>query len=235
VIPVNEPPVANADGPYIGIEGETITFDGSGSYDNDGTELSYQWTFGDGGTSIEKNPTHIYVQDGTYSVSLTVIDEQAEIDIDYTTTTITDLNPVANFTASPTFGTEPLTVQFTDSSTSYDGISWEWDFGDGETSTQQNPIHVYPEGEFNVTLSVNEGDGDIDTITKLDYIEVIASCPGMIFQPGWNMISFPCLPDNTTFSNIFTNVGFYQVLTWDGTSYLTPSVAEAGLATGFSS
>ena len=45
---------------------------------------------------------------------------------------------------------------------------------------------------------------------------------------GWNMVSFPCLPEDASFSNIFSEVAFYQVLTWDGTSYVTPTTAEAG-------
>ena len=43
------------------------------------------------------------------------------------------------------------------------------------------------------------------------------------------MVSFPCLPENSSFSSIFSDVGFYQVLTGDGSSYVTPSVAEAGV------
>ena len=46
---------------------------------------------------------------------------------------------------------------------------------------------------------------------------------------GWNMVSFPCIPENTTFSSIFSSVPFYQVLTWDGSSYVTPATAEAGV------
>ncbi len=50
---------------------------------------------------------------------------------------------------------------------------------------------------------------------------------------GWNMISFPSIPDNPSFSSIFSNVSFYQVLTWDGSSYVTPTLLGLELATGF--
>ena len=53
--------------------------------------------------------------------------------------------------------------------------------------------------------------------------------PLMELSAGWNMVSFPCLPDDVSFSTIFADVGFYQVLTWDGSGYVTPSVAEAGV------
>jgi hypothetical protein len=45
---------------------------------------------------------------------------------------------------------------------------------------------------------------------------------------GWNMVSFPCLPVDANFSSILSDVGYYQVLTWNGVSYVTPTVAEAG-------
>jgi PKD repeat protein len=81
--------------------------------------------------------------------------------------------PSANFVASPTSGTDPLSVTFTDLSTSYDGItSWLWDFGDGDTSTEQNPTHIYAEGTYTVSLTVTEADTDSDIETKIDYISV---------------------------------------------------------------
>jgi predicted esterase len=48
------------------------------------------------------------------------------------------------------------------------------------------------------------------------------------FDAGWNMVSFPVIPSNTSFASIFNGVGYYQVLTWSGTSYMTPTNAEAG-------
>jgi len=75
--------------------------------------------------------------------------------------------PTADFSFLPTSGEEPLTVSFTDLSASTDGIvSWLWNFGDGKTSTEQNPTHIYTnEGIYTVSLTVEEGDGDYDTET----------------------------------------------------------------------
>ena len=79
--------------------------------------------------------------------------------------------PVAQFTADKTEGLAPLTVQFTDQSTG-EITSWFWDFGDGETSTEQNPSHTYNStGYFTVNLTVT-GPGGSDTETKEDYIHV---------------------------------------------------------------
>jgi hypothetical protein len=86
---VNAPPEANANGPYTGIEGIPITFDASGSYDPDGTIVSYEWNFGDSNTGTGVNPTHTYTQDGTYTVTLIVTDDLGETDTDTTTATVT--------------------------------------------------------------------------------------------------------------------------------------------------
>jgi len=82
--------------------------------------------------------------------------------------------PVASFTASPTSGTAPLTVQFTDTSTNTP-TSWSWTFGDGGTSTAQNPDHTYTAaGTYTVTLTATNAGGS-DTETKAGYITVSAA------------------------------------------------------------
>jgi len=87
-----------------------------------------------------------------------------------------DLVPVANFTAAPVSGVTPLTVQFTDLSTAVP-TSWSWDFGDGGTSSDQNPVHIYTNpGNYNVSLNVNNMEG-ADTIIKNNYITVADITP----------------------------------------------------------
>ncbi|MEA3272958.1 MAG: PKD domain-containing protein [Patescibacteria group bacterium] len=98
-------------------------------------------------------------------------DEYAKVEI-----TVLD-PPTANFTASPTDGTGPLTVTFTDQSTS-NTISWSWNFGDGGISNYQNPSHIYTNtGTYTVTLTVSNSDG-LDSETKTDYIVVPSAVPG---------------------------------------------------------
>jgi len=80
-------------------------------------------------------------------------------------------SPSANFTSNTTQGDMPLSVQFNDTSTG-DATSWLWDFGDSETSTEQNPVHNYVnEGQYTVSLTAIN-DAGYDTITKNDYITV---------------------------------------------------------------
>jgi len=175
----NQPPVADPDGPYTGTEGTPLTFDGSGSYDSDGSIVSYEWDFGDGNTGTGVSPTHTYALEGTYTVTLTVTDNDAATDTKTTTASIADADPIADFSGSPTYGPSPLTVTFTDASTSYDGITtWEWDFDNNGVidSTVQNPTYVYEvDGVYSVKLTVHEADGDIDSETRVDYITVTAA------------------------------------------------------------
>jgi PKD repeat protein len=88
----NQPPVADAGPDKIVYIGEVVQFDGSASYDPDGTIVSYEWDFGDGSLqSTAANPTHIYYLSGIYTVSLTVTDDNNEEDSDSCTITVIPL------------------------------------------------------------------------------------------------------------------------------------------------
>jgi gliding motility-associated-like protein len=79
-------------------------------------------------------------------------------------------SPTVDFTVDTTNGCEPLTVNFTDMS---NGISYLWDFGDGNTSTAQNPTHTYQNaGTYSVNLEVGSANGCTNNLTKNAYIEV---------------------------------------------------------------
>ena len=230
----NQPPVADPDGPYTGTEGVSVAFDGSGSYDPDGSIVSYAWYFGDGGTGTGMNPAHAYLQDGTYTVTLTVTDNDGTTGTSTTTAAIADTGPVADFSGTPRSGPEPLTVVFTDASVSYDEItSWEWDFDNDGTveSTAQNPIYKYTEdGTYTVTLKVYDTDGDSDTETKTDYINVNATEPDLNITDLWNDEGRICY----RIENIGDGVahgGHCTALSIDGV-YQTEDCVEEDLAPG---
>jgi len=135
---------------------------------------SWSWSFGDGGTSTSQNPTHIYNNVGTYTVSLTATNaygSDTETKTDYITVISAPQPPDADFSADPTSGSAPLDVTFTDLS-SGSPTSWSWSFGDGGSSTDQNPQYTYnAEGTYTVSLTATIADGSA-TETKPDYITV---------------------------------------------------------------
>ncbi|WP_167879478.1 S8 family serine peptidase [Methanococcoides sp. NM1] len=92
--PINNPPVADTGGPYDGVVGTAITFDGSGSsdLDEDATSLSYDWYFGDGSTGSGITPTHAYNSIGSYTVILNVTDSEGATNESTTVLSITDPN-----------------------------------------------------------------------------------------------------------------------------------------------
>jgi chitodextrinase len=126
--------------------------------------LTYKWDFGDGGTSSLQNPTRTYATQGNYKVTLTVIGSGG-------TSTATNfitlaIPQTAAFSAFPMVGTAPLNVTFTDQSTGPGPLTYKWDFGDGGTSSLQNPTHPYKAGTYIVTLTVT-GAGGTSTATNL--------------------------------------------------------------------
>ncbi len=84
----NQPPVANANGPYTGSTASAVNFSSAGSNDPDGTIVSYLWDFGDSNSSTSANPSHTYASAGTYNVSLTVTDNEGATGADNTTADI---------------------------------------------------------------------------------------------------------------------------------------------------
>jgi PKD repeat protein len=134
----------------------------------------WYWVFGDGDTSTDQNVTHIYSSAGTYTVKLTAYNSEGSnktIKTDYITVVTGTSAPGASFLADVTQGSNPLTVQFTDSSTS-SPTSWSWSFGDGVTSTLQNPSHTYTsDGTFTVQLTATNSGGS-NSVTRSGYITV---------------------------------------------------------------
>ena len=136
---------------------------------------SWEWAFGDGNNSAEQNPSHEYTSAGDYTVSLTVTNaggQDTEIESNYVHVDPPGPQPpVADFSGSPTSGEAPLLVSFTDLSTN-SPTSWSWSFGDGGSSTAQNPSHEYTSaGDHTVSLTVTNAGGQ-DTETKVAYISV---------------------------------------------------------------
>lgn len=140
---------------------------------------SWAWSFGDGGTSTEQNPSHTYTSAGTYTVTLTATNaggSNTESESGYVTVSATPVIPVASFVSVLTSGSTPFTVQFVDSSTN-SPTSWAWSFGDGNTSAEQNPSHIFIKaGTYTVTMTASNAAGS-DTISKSGYITATEAVP----------------------------------------------------------
>src|SRR5204862_102043 len=166
----NQPPVASFTFSCNGL-GCDFT---STSSDPDGTVASYSWTFGDGGTSPARNPSHTYSTDGSYTVRLTVTDNQgAQSTPASQTVTVSapppppppppNQPPVASFT----FSCNGLGCDFTSTSSDPDGTvaSYSWTFEIGRASRRGNPSHTYSaDGSYTVRLTVTDDHGAPSTL-----------------------------------------------------------------------
>ena len=144
--------------------------------------VKWEWDFGDGQTSLSQSPLHVYNTQGTYAVTLTVTDANNNVGQSVQANYVTVGSPAAlsaAFSSDVQTGSAPLAVAFTDQSTpgSSPVTQWEWDFGDGEGSTAQNPSHTYTEpGAYTVSLTVFNAQGS-DTESRAGYITVESGMP----------------------------------------------------------
>src|SRR5208283_514399 len=147
---------------------------------------SWSWSFGDGAVTTIQNPSHTYATVGaptTYTVTLVVGNgysaSSASLGI-----FVTEPSPGAGFSASPTSGNGPLSVNFTDTSGN-SPTSWSWSFGDGAVTTIQNPSHTYGAVGAPTTYTVRliatnvYGSG---TVTQVNYISVTEPGPSAGFS-----------------------------------------------------
>lgn len=142
-----------------------INFTGSGTSPNGG--VTYQWFFGNGGNSVQQNPSQVFFN-GIYDPILVVSDALGCQDTAFTHVEITSVS--AGFTVANTNVCRNVPIQFTD--TSNFAATWFWEFGDGTTSNQQNPLHTYTaNGTYTVKLTVSI-NGCVDTETKTAYVTV---------------------------------------------------------------
>jgi outer membrane protein assembly factor BamB len=162
------PPTASFSfSPVDPVIGEDVTFKDT-STDVGGEIVNWSWDFNDSSKSFEQNPVHVFQENGSYAVMLTVTDDNGSTDSVVHTVIVSGINkaPVANFSYSPTDVIVEQSISFVDTSTDSDGYikSWKWDFGDGTTSILRHPPHIYvEEGIFQVRLTVTDDDGVVNS------------------------------------------------------------------------
>ncbi|MEE3192145.1 MAG: PKD domain-containing protein, partial [Candidatus Thermoplasmatota archaeon] len=168
---VNAPPVPVIDAqPLELLAGESVSFDSSQSWDPDGTIQFRLWNFDDGTTSGDQQVEHIYVQPGSYNVSLKVYDNLNTIATAWVTITVINLEPQVDFAITPVSANTTVTFSFAYNSRDPDGsiVEWTWDFGDGNSSSEQNPQHRYLlPGDYSVTLTAQDNLGAQNSTTQL--------------------------------------------------------------------
>lgn len=133
-----------------------------------GALSSWNWDFGDGGTSTQQNPSHTYTANGTYNVCLSIVTTDSCTDVRCNQIMVNCIGSSGQCDAGFIWNeTSPLNVSFTDGSTSSTGTitNWLWDFGDGNGSITQNPTHTYASaGPWIVCLSITTNDSCVGTI-----------------------------------------------------------------------
>ncbi len=179
---------------------------------SNGNPTSWKWDFGNGNTSTLQNPSATYFTPGQYTVKLTVTNASGSNTLTRTQYITVYEAPTVSFTANNTSGCFPLHVQFTDQSTAGSGntnVSWQWDFGNGQTSTLQNPSISYTTaGTFSVTLKVTNDKGCSRVLSIPNYVSVT---PG-VHSTFTNTIATVCRPPaDISFTNTSTGPG---ALTW---------------------
>jgi PKD repeat protein len=213
---INPPPFCSADFTSTQVSGSISTFFTNLSSGTNAS-TSYFWDFGDGTTSTDENPVHLYATSGWYYVCLTIMDSTTncyDTYCDYINITIGGGQGCqAYLWSSP--GWMPNSYEFFDYS-SGNATNWLWDFGDGTTSTQQNPIHTYSPtatGFFLVCLTIEEYDPVTQALICTDtYCDSIY----LMNQPSSCQADFYA-QDLGNNEAIFTNTSYPQTgATWFG-------------------
>jgi len=199
--------------------GDSIHFTDQSTSPSGATITDWQWVFGDGDTSTQQNPSHLYSDTGTYQATLTVVDTNRCVG-DTTIEVVTYPHPEADFAATNRCVGD--TTNFTDQSTTkpLGGpiTSRDWDFGDGSVDSVPNPAHQYSNADtFGVSLHVTDTNGCSDSYT--DSI-IVKPLPIAEYNPSDTSRCAPFVIDSTVL-NITTYPQANNAYEWlvDDSSY----------------
>ncbi|MCD6331374.1 MAG: PKD domain-containing protein, partial [Thermoplasmata archaeon] len=180
---------------------ENVIFN-STSYDLDGFIANYTWNFGDGSIAYGRNVSHVYYNEGSYIVNLTIKDDDGAIAWIAKEVVVSSIQLLVDFDYTPKSAISKHEIHFIDLSA---GASlWHWDFGDNTTSNEKNPLHVYPIGNlYNVTLTIYNGsmNASISKIVRVDTFILLVKNEN-------NVVNYiPWLSNATTASQLASMIG----------------------------
>jgi probable HAF family extracellular repeat protein len=192
-------PTAVFTGPASATEGDVVSFDGSTSAAADGSAVSFAWTFGDGATSTDAVPTHVYADNGSYTVTLTVTDAFGSTATDTHTISVANAAPVVTSLQLPgapvaAGTTVSIALTYTDAG-SADTHSLDVDWADGTSSAAVSggaatATHVYTTpGVYTVAVTVRDDDGGAGSRSSITetpaYVVVYDPTGGFVTGGGW--------------------------------------------------
>ncbi len=178
-----------------------------------GAPKFWNWDFGNGQLSSVQNPTVSFAP-GTYSITLVVRNNDGVNSITKTNLIVSNPSPNAAYTADKTISCLPAVINFKDVSNANAGTlnDWFWDFGDGSTSTLQNPTHTYTTaGYFNVYLRVKSTTGCQSEAYNGRYIRVVTGVKANFDVAGPSTCQAPY---NVTYKNLTSGPG-NLTYSWD--------------------
>ncbi|MBL7052722.1 MAG: PKD domain-containing protein, partial [Candidatus Marinimicrobia bacterium] len=166
-----------------------------------GTGETFAWDFGDGNSSVEENPTHLYAADGTYTVTFTVTTTHGSNSVTQDLEVLATELPDLQFSVDPATGYAGFTdFAFTNATVDYGtgtDATFAWDFGDGESSDLENPTHLYAvAGTYTVTFTVTTTHGSNSVTQDLEVLEPVAPTASFTADP-----TLGYLPLEVTFTN----------------------------------
>ena len=201
------------------------------------TNIEWEWTFDMLGTGAGQNTDFTFDAIGSYDVTLTVTDDWGCEGSTTMTDAVYTTQPTASFTGD-TLACTQAEVSFTSTSMG-DGLTYLWDFGNGETSSEETPIYSYPsEGTYTICLNITDVNGCESSFCQADFITIANPNANFSLDNGYAA----CPPLIVTFENLSENATFFEWDFGDGSGlsdleapphvYTTPGVYDVTLIAG---
>ncbi len=236
----NVAPTLSATIPGTGVEAGSVSF--SSSTVDPGPEThTYLWSFGDGGSSTQQNPTHTYQDDGTYNVTVTVDDGEAT-DTVTSQIVVANLNPTLQTWTGPLAGDEGSALAYVGigsdpSPVDAAALTYTWDWGDGTTSAGDGASHAWADqGSFSASVTVADPQAGTDqqtfTVSIANVAPTITSSPPLFVQEGAQYNYSPTVTDPGVNDTHAWSLGAHPagmtIAPLSGAVFWTPTFAQGG-------